>query len=132
MELPHPNKKTILVVDDDDTICSFFETVLLREGFNVFTVQSGEKALTLLKGDLCDKIDLVILDLMMPGRGGYDILRELQSPDYQNVPIIVATARTLDKETVDSIKMESNVQGFFSKPLNMIELKKTIRKSLGM
>ena len=114
----NPASKTILVVDDEETVRSFFEILLSKKGFNVISVPSGTAALSRLRGKTFRRIDLVILDLMMPGPGGYEVIKELQKPEYQNVPILIATGRTMDKNTVAMIKLESNVHGYWQKPID--------------
>ena len=78
-ELASPKTKTILIADDDETIQDFFEMALGREGFQVLSVDSGKAALDYLKGNANRKVDLLILDLMMPGTGGYDVLKVRQA-----------------------------------------------------
>ena len=123
--------KTILIVDDDHSICAFFETVLSAEGFRVITETSGEDALKLVQSDSFDQYDLLILDLMMPNYGGFELLREMQQEGYQKIPIFVVTARVLDQGTIDMIRMESNVQDFFKKPVDPKELRKRVHQLLG-
>lgn len=131
MPLAKPETKTILVVDDDNNIREFFEMLLNKEGFETVTSHSGTDALNLLRSDSYNQFDLVILDLMMPGRGGYDVLKELQSGQYQNVPIYIVTARVMDPGAVQLIKEESNVQGFWSKPIDSKDFKRKIHILLG-
>ena len=131
MDASNTDSRTILVVDDDETVSTFFEMLLTREGFKTVVVNSGQSALDKLKAKLFRKIDLVILDLMMPAPGGYEVLKELQQPDYQNVPIFIITARTLDSDTVGVLRMESNVLEFWKKPIDAAELLKKIHQHLG-
>ena len=102
MELakPQPQDKNILVVDDDMMICELYHASLTKQGFRVVTASSGDKALGLLNSTL--HFDLVTLDLMMPGRGGYDVLKMLQHLGLE-IPIFVVTARALDSSTFQMI-----------------------------
>ncbi|OGR82654.1 MAG: hypothetical protein A2902_05125 [Elusimicrobia bacterium RIFCSPLOWO2_01_FULL_64_13] len=113
-----PASKKILVVDDDKNICAFFKTLLEAEGFVVDTLHGGEPALEVLHSRGRLPYDLLILDLMMPKYGGYEVLKEMQKAEYQDVPIFVVTARVLDEDTINLIKSESNVQAFWSKPVD--------------
>ena len=131
MQKNKPESKTILVVDDDRVACAFFETLLSRDGFQVEVVHDGESALNLMKSDAYHKFDLVILDLMMPRYGGYEVLKELQHGDYQSVPIFIVTARALDDGAVEMIRTESNVQEFWKKPVNAMEFRRKIHVALG-
>jgi CheY-like chemotaxis protein len=116
--------KTILAVDDDETARELLNVMLAREGFKVITASSGTEALEHLKLNSARKIDLVLLDMMMPGESGYETIKIMQQPDYQQAPVIVVTARELDPGTVSMIKFESNVKGYERKPVipkNFIE-----------
>ena len=126
-----PRSKTILIVDDDETVSAYFEMLLSREGFKLAVANSGKAALEKLKSKAYGKIDLVFLDLMMPAPGGYEVLKELQSPDYQRVSIFVVTARTLDPGTVNMLKLESNVLEFCAKPIYSTELLEKVHRHLG-
>lgn len=82
---------TILIVDDS----RFQRTIireLLREHFNIFEAESGEECLGIIKKDKVS-IDLLILDLEMPGIGGFDVLRRRQEiQHFADIPVIVLTA----------------------------------------
>ena len=131
MDETSPESKTILIVDDDETITTFFEMLLSREGFKVIPVNSGKSALEKLKAKIYRKVDLVLLDLMMPAPGGYEVLKELQKPDFQKVPIFIVTARALDQGTVGMLRLESNVVEFFNKPIDPTDFKKKLHQHLG-
>ncbi|MEA3307671.1 MAG: response regulator, partial [Elusimicrobiota bacterium] len=60
--------------------------------------------------------DLILLDLMLPKYGGFEIVRELQV-DAGDVPIVIITGRYTDRSTSDMIKLESNVKDFIEKPV---------------
>ncbi len=110
--------KTIVIIDDDDTVLSLYYVMLSREGFKVVPFKNATDALSKI-GVKKYKIDLVLLDLMMPGVGGYDLLKKLQETEsYKNVPIFVISARNLDAETVELIRNEPNVKDFIPKPLD--------------
>ncbi len=126
-----PAGTTILVVDDDETICAFFEALLMREGFRVVTADNGKSALEKLKDKASRKIDLVLLDFMMPAMGGYEVMKELQQADYQNVPVFIVTARELDPNSLAMLRLESNVREFFRKPVDQAELRKRVHDALG-
>ena len=129
MESTEPKSKNILIVDDDKMICDLFQASLLRQGFNVVAAESGNKALEALKEG--HHFDLILLDLMMPGKGGYVVLKDLQQIGFQDIPILVVTARALDSSTFQMISLESNVRGVLQKPVNMKEFNKKIHEILG-
>jgi len=120
-------KKTILVIDDDESICSFLRVLLEKEGFNVEVKFSGEAG---VKSVASSSVDLVILDWMMPILSGFEVLRMLQSEEHRDVPVIVITARVTDKSTVDLIKQEMNVVDFVTKPIKQPQFVSTVHQIL--
>src|SRR5438128_2523580 len=105
---------TVLIIDDEETILDFFSIFLRHEGFNVVSASNGRMALSKLKSH---KISLVILDLMMPGTSGYDVLKAMQA-DYREVPIVICTSKKLDVPSVEKLRHEANVRGFWIKPID--------------
>lgn len=114
MELSQPQDKLILIVEDDESIRELIEFIVKKEGFKVEKSSNGKEAL-----EKARKInpDLIILDLMLPGYGGFEILKELQSYETANIPIIIVTGKYIDKTTSEMIKMEPNVKEFIQKPI---------------
>src|SRR5258706_11126295 len=86
MTKPH----SILVVDDDPEIVTLLSTRLGKRGYKITTASDGARALELAKQD---KPDLVLLDVMMPGKSGWEVARTLkQDPLTQHVKIVMVTA----------------------------------------
>lgn len=131
MELDNPSGKSILVVDDDLAIRELFELLLRRHGFNVQTANNGEEAIKVLSSKIRKKFDLIILDLMMPNRSGYDALKELQEGLNRDIPIFIVTARALDRGTIEMIEQESNVRRFWSKPIDSRDFVEKVHEVLG-
>src|SRR5213594_5130814 len=81
---------SILVVDDDPEIVAMLSTRLGKRGYKVTTAEDGHKALELAKQH---KPDLVLLDVMMPGKSGWEVARALkQDPELAGVKIVMVTA----------------------------------------
>lgn len=109
-----PADKLVLIVDDDDSVRELIEFVVKKEGFRIEKAADGEDALNKAR---TINPDLILLDLMLPKFGGFEILRELQSDETGNIPIVIITGRYTDRSTSDMIKQEPNVRDFIEKPV---------------
>jgi two-component system response regulator PilR (NtrC family) len=114
----------ILIVDDEEVLRDVLDAVLRREGFEILAAASGEEALSVLDSE---EIDLVILDVMLPGISGIDTLRAIRisNPD---LPVIVITAFSSIDGAIDAMK-----QGAFHyipKPFKNEEVVLTVNKAL--
>ena len=88
----------ILVVDDDKSIVKVLQAYLIQAGFQVLTAYDGETALHQLRRE---RPDLVLLDLMMPGRDGWEITRLVRADQALSaLPIIILTARIEDTDKI--------------------------------
>jgi CheY-like chemotaxis protein len=115
--------ETILVVDDEKAILDVVENVLARHGYQVLTAEGGEKALDLYRG-LGYRVDLVILDLGMPGMGGYGCLKKLLGMAPQ-AKVLIASGYATDEHRRQSLAY--GAKGFIGKPYRITELLKRIR-----
>ncbi len=114
----------ILIVDDEEVLRDVLDAVLRREGFDIVAAASGEEALSVLDSD---EIDLVILDVMLPGISGIDTLRAIRISN-PNLPVIVITAFSSIDGAIDAMK-----QGAFHyipKPFKNEEVVLTVNKAL--
>src|SRR5947208_4386705 len=91
----------ILIVDDEEVLRDVLDAVLRREGFDVVMASSGEQALAVLDED--DAVDLVILDIMLPGISGIDTLRAVRISN-PNLPVIVITAYSSIDGAIEAMK----------------------------
>ncbi len=110
----NPAGKLVLIVDDDDSVRELMEFVVKKEGFRLEKASDGEEALQKAR---TLSPDLILLDLMLPKLGGFEILRELQSEETVNIPIVIITGRYTERSTSEMIKQEPNVKDFIEKPL---------------
>ena len=114
----------ILIVEDEARIASFVAKGLKAEGFTTTTVGDGVSGLDLaLSGDF----DLVVLDINLPGRNGYEVLSEMRSSG-STVPVIVLTARDSVSDTVTSL--EGGADDYMAKPFRFAELLARVRLRL--
>ena len=125
--LANPADLLVLIVDDEADIRTLVEYNLKKEGFQTVSAVDGLDALAKLEPRAPD---LIFLDLMMPGQSGYEFLRHLQSAGHSRIPIVIATARSLDSTTVAVILQEANVVEFFTKPFNWPLILAAIHKRL--
>lgn len=92
--MPETKDKEVLVVDDDKTVLVLFERMLSREGIKVKTFDNGRPAIDYIERS--DDIALVILDLLMPGVDGFDVLAKLKkSKKSQQIPVVIYTGKKL-------------------------------------
>ncbi|SFR92877.1 Adenylate and Guanylate cyclase catalytic domain-containing protein [Microbacterium sp. cf046] len=108
---------TILAVDDLPQNLRLLDAVLSPRGYRVLTATSGEEALAMLPAS---GVDLVLLDILMPGMDGYEVCRRIRStPGLEFLPVVMITASG-DQEKIRAI--EAGADDFVSKPLNQGEL----------
>lgn len=113
----------ILVVDDDVELASLLREFLQREGFEVEFAHNGAVGLeTALRGGF----DLVVLDVMLPGLDGFDILRRLRP--QSSVPVLMLTARGEDVDRI--VGLELGADDYLAKPFNPRELVARVRAIL--
>lgn len=112
--------ETILIIDDDVAIGNLEQEVLEREGYLVQRAYSGTEALLLSKEK---KPDLILLDLMLPGMSGEDIL-----PQIQGIPVIVVSAKTAVEDKVELLL--GGAVDYLTKPFDMKELLARIKVRL--
>ena len=109
------DKKRVLVVEDDEDISMVEEAYLESAGFQTLIVADGAEVSSLLQKE---QFDLVLLDLMLPGKSGYEVCREIR--DKVDIPVLMVTART---ESVDKIRgFGFGADDYISKPFDPAEL----------
>ena len=126
------DKKTILVVDDEEDVRRYLSTALTAAGFNVVTAEDGEKALELVKKH---KPDLISLDLVMPKKSGAKFHRELvKNKDWAKIPVLIVTGHARDdlgKADLKSLTM-SGPGIYLEKPVKPDNYIAAIKKLLDM
>ncbi|HEX9926488.1 MAG TPA: response regulator transcription factor [Anaerolineae bacterium] len=116
----------ILVVDDDKQIVRLVHSYLGQAGHQVLTANDGETALHIIRRE---KPDLVVLDLMLPDRDGWDITRLVRGdPDLAGLPIIMLTARVEDTDKI--VGLELGADDYIAKPFNPREVVARVRAVL--
>lgn len=115
--------KTILIVDDEQSFLLALELFLKASGYNVLTASNGEEGLIKVKDN---RPDLVLLDIMLPGIGGLETLRIINShPDFKKIPVILMSgARPFVRQS------EYKWAGFLFKPFEVSELLAMIKSHI--
>ena len=118
-------KKSVLIVDDNEMHLNLIKE-MLTEQYNIQTVNSAVNALKHLN---TNKVDIILLDILMPNIGGFEFLYAIREiPSYMDVPIIIVSGNTGE----DYIREAKNSSAFevLAKPVNQLQLQKTIEKAL--
>jgi CheY-like chemotaxis protein len=115
--------KSILVVDDDETIIKMVRMVLLSHGYSVLTAGTGEDGLQIAR---TQKPDLILLDVILPGVKGREVCKQLkEDPALKDIPVVFLTA----KDSPEDIQAEKDVgaAAHLTKPVNSKKLMETIQ-----
>ncbi len=114
----------ILIVEDDDAIREGLDLNLGLEGHQVATAADGESALRVLE---TESFDLVLLDVMLPGRNGFEVLRAIRQRNKE-LPVILLTARADEADKI--LGLELGADDYVTKPFGLGELRARIRAAL--
>ena len=119
--------QTVLVVDDEANIRELCSLYLEREGFGVITADDGESALSVARAR---SPDLIVLDLMLPKKSGYEVTRELRADTgvIREVPILMLTARSEDVDRI--VGLELGADDYLGKPFHPRELTARVKAIL--
>lgn len=118
----------VLIVDDDTELCDLLYQYLENEGFTISMVHDGREAITLLSqhSEANNEFDAIVLDFMLPGMQGLDILQRLRG--FSSTPVIMLTARGEDIDRI--VGLESGADDYLAKPCNPRELLARLRAIL--
>ncbi|MCB2174056.1 response regulator [bacterium] len=119
--------ETILVIDDEKAIREIGREILSTFGYTVFCADSGEAGLDAYFGERAGTIDLVILDLNMPGMGGFACLQKLREKDPES-RIVIASGYT--PTDVINRAMDHGARDVIAKPFQLAELLRSVRTVL--
>lgn len=108
----------VLLIDDDPMLVGLLQHKLRANDYQVETARDGETGLDAARAK---RPDIIVLDLMLPGMDGRQVLRELKSnPSLAHIPVVVLTARRTESDVVDGLK--SGASDYLSKPFSPDEL----------
>jgi len=119
--------ETILFVDDEKRVLDSVNEMLKELGYKVILAESGEKAVHILRENHHD-IDLAIIDMIMPGMGGYELYKEIKAIT-EDIKVLLASGYSKNSHTEDILEM--GCDGFMQKPFTLQQLSQIIRSILG-
>ncbi|HEY4156637.1 MAG TPA: sigma-54 dependent transcriptional regulator [Polyangiaceae bacterium] len=119
-----PERKQILVVDDEPNLRRVLSAQLERDGYDVHTAEDGEQALQILRDN---HLDLVITDLRMPKIDGMELLRQAVAMD-EDLPVVMITAHGTVDNAVEALK--TGAFDYLTKPFDQAEVRAIVRKAL--
>lgn len=120
--MPH-----VLLIEDDVSVRDGMELVLRRHGYGVDTAATGEQALALLAGEEGRRVELAVVDLMLPGMDGFEVCRRIRARSA-TLPVIMLTARGDDSDIVTGL--EAGADDYVVKPVTAPVLQARIRAAL--
>ncbi len=116
-------KTRILVVDDEKEIADLLEIYLISDGYEVLKAYNSEEGLEILNRE---QVDLLLLDVMMPGIDGLEMCRKVR--EDKNIPIIIVSAKTQELDKI--LGLSTGADDYVSKPFNPLELMARVKSQL--
>ncbi len=117
----------VLLVEDEPNIIEAVGYILSRDGWSVATHANGKTALAEIRRVAPD---VLVLDVMLPGRSGFDVLKDLRAdPDFTDLPVLMLTARGQEKDRAQA--KELGATRFMTKPFDNSELLDAVREIAG-
>ena len=118
--------KKILIADDEPNIVISLEFLMKREGFDVTVATDGEEAVNRIRSD---RPDLVLLDVMMPKKSGFEVCQEVKAdPELESIRILMLTAKGRDTEVSKGLALGADA--YMTKPFSTKELVERVRSML--
>ncbi|SHF37015.1 Response regulator receiver domain-containing protein [Loktanella atrilutea] len=118
--------RRVLLIEDEPNIIEAISFILTRDGFTVHTHEVGETAMAKVRAQ---RPDMIILDVMLPGRSGFDILRDLRAdPQTATLPVMMLTARGQARDR--ALAQDLGVDVFMTKPFSNAAICAEVRRLL--
>ncbi|TXT66443.1 MAG: hypothetical protein BAJALOKI3v1_30102 [Promethearchaeota archaeon] len=123
-----PDKETILVVDDEPDILNLTKKFLELGDFNTITCSNGKEAMKIIK-EKGDDIALILLDIMMPGMSGYQVLETIKTDDeLKDIVVVLFTVKSFNEDIQKGKRLGADY--YITKPFSGKELLKKIKEIL--
>lgn len=110
--------KTVLVVDDEEALRTLTAKLIAQRGYNVLTAATGTEALDALAGEVA--VDLLVLDVVMPGLSGLETLAEIRKRGFRDLPVVLLTGQSKDEHILSGYKQGADC--YITKPLQPTQL----------
>lgn len=114
---------TVLIADDEPEIRQLLRLYLEKDGYHVLEAEDGIQTVSLLSSE---EIDLILLDIMMPGLNGYQVLRKIR--EHSNVPVMILSAKGADEDKI--LGLDLGADDYLSKPFNPLEAMARINSNI--
>jgi DNA-binding response OmpR family regulator len=119
-------KKKIVIVEDEPDTNEMFAEMMQLSGYNVFKSYGGNSALTLISEE---NPDLVVLDLMMPGLSGLEVLEKMRAdPAMSKIPVIIVSAKSLPQDIQTGL--DAGASMYLTKPVTYQELHQAVQETI--
>jgi DNA-binding response OmpR family regulator len=116
----------VLVCDNEEVLRALVRATLAPEGYNIVEAQDGDESVELARSE---DPDLIVLDMMMPGRTGVEVLEELRSEErFAETPVVMLTARTQEADRQNA--STAGADRFLPKPFSPVELASVVEELL--
>lgn len=117
-------QKKVLIIDDEAEMTRLLKIELEQEGFKAFVARDGQEGFSQIRTIMPD---VIILDIMMPGMDGYEMLTILKADDAtQNIPVILLTAKTREQDIEKGKKLGAD--SYITKPFDSIQLVREVHR----
>lgn len=116
-------QRTILIAEDDADIIDLLKLYLENEGYLVLSAANGAQALKLIESQ---RVDLAVLDIMMPEMNGYELTKAIRR--FSNMPLIILSAKNTDSDKI--LGLDLGADDYLAKPFNPLEILARIRSNL--
>lgn len=122
-----PTKPKVLIADDEPNIVISLEYLMKREGYQVLVARDGEQALSMIRAE---RPALVLLDVMMPGRSGFEVCQSVRTDEaFADMKIMLLTAKGRDTDVAQGMALGADA--YMTKPFSTRELAARVRELLG-
>lgn len=107
--------KKVLIAEDDKDITEILSLYLEKNNFEIYIADNGKKALNIVQ---TEKIDIVLVDIMMPIMNGYELIKEIRKKSH--IPVIIISAKNMEKDKI--LGLDIGADAYITKPFNPLEV----------